>query len=406
MNRVAIAVAVLGWLFVSRSLGDVEYKLAEVADSGSYFVYSYLLKNPASSTWGLRAATMDISASSGLPASLPATGPFEDLVAAMGGATPHAEVGPISPTGWGAIMNTRSGLLWSAPTSVTTSSDSIAPGDSLAGFGVRSSYLPGLRRMQYQPTVESCCQAPIDSTTETFWALPQHYSVDGWSVGPRYMPSEVDLDLLQTQTDIVCEDPLWITNSALCTLLSDTLDVAQARLAVNNYWGAAVSLDTVYSQLFQHQGESYLHDNAFWLLVVNTDEVYINLVPQGASPGQSTLCAHGPSGTTAYFTITASGDSLLVNSPHSILAEVPGVDPDGSSCGKIWDFPIIGTQLVNVSVKLDSLTSGRELDEIYISFGPAGDTTIAAPQDSVLISHDGATVTDITYHLKTSGSTQ
>ncbi len=111
MNRIAIAVAVLGWLFVSSSLDDVEYELVELADSGSYFVYSYVLKNPASSTWGLSAVVMDISASSGTPASLPATGPFEDLVAAFGGATPHAEVGPISPAGWRAIMNTHSALV-------------------------------------------------------------------------------------------------------------------------------------------------------------------------------------------------------------------------------------------------------------------------------------------------------
>jgi len=276
MDRIPIAVAVLGWLFVTNSLGEVEYELVEVADSGSYFVYSYVLKNPASSTWGLHAAIMDISASSGTPASLPATGPFEDLVAAMGGATPHAEVGPISPTGWGAIMDTRAGLLWSAPSSVTTSSDSIAPGDSLAGFGLRSSYLPGLRRMQYEPTVESCCQEPIATTPEIFWALPHGYTVEGWSVGPRYLPEEIDIDLLQSQLSAVCTDPLWIDDSALCTEFGNLLDLAENEADESNFYGAAAVLSNLLQRVNAEEQE--MHSNAYWLLSRNLEQARANLL--------------------------------------------------------------------------------------------------------------------------------
>lgn len=281
MNRIAIAVAVLGWLFVSSSLDDVEYELVELADSGSYFVYSYVLKNPASSTWGLSAAVMDISASSGTPASLPATGPFEDLVAAFGGATPHAEVGPISPTGWRAIMNTHSGLVWSPPGSVTTTSDSVAPGDSLAGFGLRSSYLPGLRQMRYEPTVESCCQEPIDTTPEIFWALPNDYSVEGWSVGPRYMPEEVDIALLQSQLTAICTDPLWLDSGTLCAEFDAALDSAAAELAGGALYDAAIGLSDLLDRVEAEQQQ--MHSNAHWMLYHNIHQAYANLAAAGPS---------------------------------------------------------------------------------------------------------------------------
>ena len=275
MSRIVVAVAVLGWLVVSRSLGEVEYRLVEVADSGSYFVYSYVLKNPPSSTWGLSAAIMDISASSGTPATLPATGPFEDLVAAFGGATPHAEVGPISPAGWRAIMNTQSGLRWSPPGSVTTTSDSITPGDSLGGFGLRSSYLPGLRRMQYEPTVESCCQQPIATDPEIFWALPRNYTVEGWSVGPRYMPEEVDLELLQIQLTTICSDPLWLDNSGLCTEFDGLLDEASADYDDLDYYAAAFVLDHLLDRVNEEQ--SQFDANGYWLLRLNVQQAYDNV---------------------------------------------------------------------------------------------------------------------------------
>lgn len=384
-------------------LSGVDLALSEIGDSGSYYVYSYGLVNPPQSTWGIATVAVGIGASSGTPGNLAVTGDLFDLTLSAAGAAPHAEVGPITPAGWEAALTRRAELAWYPPSTALSTDDSVAPGATKTGFGIRSSYLPGITSVAAEPTVESCCLVPDTVDGELYYPPRGRFAVTASTVAPRYMPSEVDLDLLQSQASAVCTNPLWITDSTFCALLSDTLDAAEARLAVNNYWGAAIALDTIYSELLQRQGESYLHDNAFWLLFLNTDAVYADLFPEDAQPAQSTLCAHGPSGTTAYFTVVSTGDSLLVSSPHAIVAEVPGVDPEGSSCGQIWDFPLFGTELVDVWVRMDSVTAGREIDEIYVSFGMAGDTTIAAPQDSVLVSHDGAKLAEITFHLKTSG---
>lgn len=404
-----LAATVLVAARLPANLEDVELTLTEVADSGSYRVFrytvsNYTVSNPANSSWSIQRLVLDVSASSGAPMALPATGDFLNLTTWAVSTSPFAEVGPISPGDWRSVLNRSAELIWVAPSEGPVAIDSIPPDSALAGFGIRSSYLPGISTISAEPTWQACCSVPDPLTFEN--PERSEFAVTSDAVAPRYMPSEVDMDLLESQADAVCTDPLWITDSSFCTFLGDTLDAAQTRLAVNNYWGAKALLDTVYQHLLDRQGEPELHDNAFWMLFLNTDEVYQNIVPQHAIEAESTLCAHGPlspAGTTAFFTITVSGDSLLVTSPHYIVAEVPGVDPEGSSCRKVWDFPLHGTEVVDVSIKMDSVTLGRELDEIYISFGAAGDTTIAAPQDSILISHDGATVSHIIYRLKTSG---
>ena len=285
MNRLIMLLGAGPWLFVGQSLDDPEYTLTALSDSGSYFVYAYTLRNPASSTWGLYSATMDISASSGTPTSLPATGPFNDLPPKFPGATPYAQVGPISPTGWEAIMDTRSELVWFAPADLTTSSDSVAPGDSLTGFGLRSSYSPGLRQMKFEPTVESCCQEPFPDTTDgIFWPLPGSYAVTGWSVGPRYKPEEITIDVLQSQAAAVCSHPLWIDDNETCSALADSLDRVEDFLAVLNYPGAKHTIEKTRSLLgAEREPSGYIEDNAYWLLDANLTQLEENLPDLGLS---------------------------------------------------------------------------------------------------------------------------
>src|SRR5437879_13543742 len=68
----------------------------------------------------------------------------------------HVPLGALSPLSWQAFLTRDAWLLWSG--------DSIGPGAGLGGLGLRSPYLPGLRRFLAEPTPASCCDQPVSPT--------------------------------------------------------------------------------------------------------------------------------------------------------------------------------------------------------------------------------------------------
>jgi hypothetical protein len=266
----------------SRSLAGVDFSAVSVADSGTYFVYAYEATNPSASTWAIAGLELDVSASTGTPAALAATGPFVD-VAATSNSSPHAEVGPISPSGWDAYLTHEAQLWWVPPQTPFSSEDSIAPGVTKAGFGLRSSYLPGVSAIRANPTPESCCSVPVAVEGTYYYHFTDEYPALGTTIAPRYFPAEVDLELLQTQLAAVCDEPLWIDDSALCSELADSLRVAEARLAIDDYEGAVVAVKGMGEVLGANRKPSgSIEDNAYWLLKINSDHVWVS-VP-GALP--------------------------------------------------------------------------------------------------------------------------
>jgi hypothetical protein len=192
-------------------------------------------------------------------------------------------VGPSAPTGWYAVLSRDAQVTWAIPGGASSTADSVPPGDTISGFILRSTYLPGLTTVEAFPTIESCCQEPLDTADGVFqYALPGGFRATGVSTAPRYIPSEVTLDLLQSQLSAVCDDPLWIDDSSLCSQLADSLDATESRLASSDNVGAGTALDGVLSILdAEREPSGPIEDNAYWLVSLNAAHV-LSTIPGGA----------------------------------------------------------------------------------------------------------------------------
>ena len=290
---------------VPRNLDEVELLLTEIADSSSYYVYRYTASNPASSSWGVQRLVLGVAASYGTPATLPATGDFLD-VTTWSGATSSlsafAEVGPIAPNGWESILTRSAQLIWNAPSEGPVAVDSIPRDSELAGFGIRSSYLPGLSSISAEPTWQACCSVHDSVTLEN----PERsdFATSSEAVAPRYMPSEVDIDLLQSQVAAVCSDPLWVNDTLLCTALADSLQAGEDRLAINNYRGAIAVLDSLSGVVQAEQGQ--IHDNAYWMLLLNLEQASENLQAVQAEHGNALVWSPSSDEAIGHFSVGAN----------------------------------------------------------------------------------------------------
>jgi hypothetical protein len=96
------------------------------------------------------------------------------------------------------------------------------------------------------------------------------------------MKEEVDLDLLQSQLVDVCDDPLWIDDSPLCTELTDSLDATESRLGSSDNAGARAALEGVLTILgAEREPSGPIEDNAYWLLHLNAAYI-LSTIPGGA----------------------------------------------------------------------------------------------------------------------------
>jgi hypothetical protein len=263
-----------------QELAGVELDASLIADSGSYLVYHYDLTNPSASTWGLAAIRLDIGASAGTPSNLAATGTFFDLTDGPGPVVaPHAEVGPITPSPWSATLTGSALLSWHPRTGALSSEDSIAAGETRGGFGIRSSYRPGISDVVATPTPESCCTVPDSTVDGIFYPPRSRFAVTGWTVAPRFMPTEVDIALLQTQVTAICTDPLWLDSSTLCAEIDAALDSAAAELAGGGLYDATIGLSDLLDRVQAEQQQ--MHTNAYWMLYHNIHQAYENLADAG-----------------------------------------------------------------------------------------------------------------------------
>ena len=356
-NFLLVSLCVVASGLVARSwssLGGVQLDATSVADSTSYLFYSYAVRNPASSTWGLSAVEIDIGASSGTPDNLASTGNLFDFTTSDAAQASHAEVGPSSPAGWHAILSREGTLTWAAPSSAVQSTDSIAPGGSKSGFAIRSSYLPGISGVVGLPTVESCCLEPTDSLDGEFiYPGPEQLAASGWTIAPRYMPFEVTLDLLQSQRTAVCTNPLWIDDALLCAELADSLDAADTRLASGDNTGARTALEGVLAILdAEREPTGPIEDNAYWLLRLNTVHVLGSIVGAGDVATGSATGGVTPNGTvTSVVTSTqlnGGTDQLylaqvdirstraVIEQPASVLAAAYEANPERIVRGRRW----------------------------------------------------------------------
>jgi hypothetical protein len=212
--------------------------------------------------------------------------------------------------------------------------DSIAPADTLR-VGVRTSYHPAVRQVSAVPTWQSCCAEPWgDSITNPNRQHrdPDEFAVPSYAVVPGYHASEVTLDLLQSQLSAVCDEPLWIDDTPLCTELTDSLDATESRLASDDNTGARAALEGVLAILdAEREPAGPIENNAYWLLRLNTAHV-LSTIPGGAvtlfATGDTDLRQGTPNqnqGDEAELSIRASGrHRALIQFDSAQIASVTG----------------------------------------------------------------------------------
>lgn len=362
MRRLLVcSFVLLGWTSTRflASLEPMNFQLIALDDSQDYFVYRYTAANPATSTQGVAVIRLDVSASSGPSVtSLPATGRFLDGSAVESSlpVAPHAQVGPISPAEWQAVLDRSTPFLyWLGVNGRMFDYDSIAPGDSLPDLGIRSTFFPAVREVGAVPTWQSCCQEPWGTDEENpdrMHREPEYFMVPSYALAPGYRAEELTIGLLQDQLDTICTDPLWLNNSTLCSEFSDLLSDAQFSLILGDAYGAAAKLAELRDRVDAEQGQ--MEPEAYWLLYYNVRQTYWNVAPplklectpSTVERALSVSCTPTPPPGVP-FEIT---DWAFVGGPNSQFQVTPGPEPPAT-----WDGPMVVGGTVSVYANVDSM---------------------------------------------------
>jgi hypothetical protein len=254
----------------------VQLELTGVTDSSEYLVYRYRIINPSASLGGVAHIIIDLAASPGTGRrELPFTG---RRMRGGGDSADHVPFGAIAPEKWRMLVS--SGLLyWYAPNigtvvgdSVTRiNADSVPPGGSRDGFGLRSPYLPGIRRFGAEPTYLSCCSRPIPNSVENEYPSPDSFRVRGATVAPMNAPENVHLDLILSQLREVCGALHWIPDAPLCGRLQRQLVQAAAADRRGDRQSATTALRAFLDELEAQYTAGAVYDNAYWLLKLNAE---------------------------------------------------------------------------------------------------------------------------------------
>ncbi len=306
-------------------LRDVPVHLVSVADSGTYLVYTYRVVNSASSKAGATTVAVELTAPDQAGyATLPATGTFMDSTkpGGVGDDREHVPVGTITAANWIAHLTKEGWLFWfAAQGDVPWKFDSIAPGDSLEGFGLRSPFFPGIRATFAQPTWASCCsQQPAQGPRPT----PNQFRVKGWAVAPTYAPTQVTLDVLRDLLDRSCGEVAWITPASACNPLREPLVQAATSARSGDRDGARERVRAFLGALDANHGTGRpVSDNAYWLLRIGAGylsthaatAVWLDPFPSWAL---GELAALKGGGTTADWMRTHPTETLATFGPATL----------------------------------------------------------------------------------------
>jgi hypothetical protein len=143
----------------------------------------------------------------------------------------------------------------------------------MRGFALRSRHLPGITPVSLSPS-QACCQEPQLSDDGTpFYPLASSFSVSGFTVAPRFLASEVSLELLRQQATAVCSEPVWINDRRVCSQLAGILDTANGMLNDGDRGGAASAVEDFRKTVEDLRLSEAVDPNAYWLLSVNSSHV-------------------------------------------------------------------------------------------------------------------------------------
>jgi hypothetical protein len=262
-------------------LDRVQLVVRELSRVDAYFVYSYRIANGAASRAGVALFGIDLAAAPGTGHHLlPATGKARHWASGRGTVAPrdHVPAGPITPDRWEASLNAEAQLRWYGVEGgsvvndrIVADNDNVAPGAGLAGFGVRSTYLPGIRQFWAEPNWLACCSQPKADSEEGEHPNPSEFAVTGFVTAPTVPTSDLTINLLGTQLQRACELS-WISHEGICRSLRTKLERAAQSMREGKAKAARGQLRAFAEQLEAQRGDKpgkHVNDNAYWLLRTN-----------------------------------------------------------------------------------------------------------------------------------------
>lgn len=253
-----------------------------IAPNGGFWEYRYRVLNPPTSDAGIAAFRLDVGAPLGThPAMLPTNGVFlaDATRTAVDASAGHVPVGFDVPERWRAMIHGDGWGEWWGPGDGLIALDAVAPGASREDFGLRSTYLPGIRSVILLPEYPyMCCSYPVGDPRNAGVEVKraEDFQVRGFTVGPAYAPQEMNLELLSALLGRSCYDVGWITNQGVCRSLEAKLDAAVRALGRGQADAARGQLRSFLEELDAQHGPrpgKHVGDNAYWLLKINVEYV-------------------------------------------------------------------------------------------------------------------------------------
>ena len=262
----------------TRLLSNVTLETTSVADSSGYLVYRYRLGNPAASRSAVAGMNIDLSGARGTGLlTLPSTGEFFNTTGiAVGPVTDHVPVGVITPDNWSAGLMPNAILHWGAVQgyageggdAAPFTRDSAAAGAAKEGFGLRSPYYPGIRRLSAEPTLGSCCARPNAASGE--YPVAGEFRVRSITVAPSVRPEDIRIGTVRDDLQQVCGPLHWIQDPAVCVRLRSSVQDAASAMQRRDAQQAKQALSALLQELDnQHGPGKPVNDNAYWLLKAN-----------------------------------------------------------------------------------------------------------------------------------------
>ena len=269
-----------------RLLDDVAFETTTIDDSSGYLVYHYRLSNSRSSRAAVAWVHVDLSGARGTGlVVLPSTGEFHNTTGiAVGPVSDHVPVGVIAPHNWSAFLTSNGLVSWAARQGYGTdgtsalpfTSDSAAVGGSKDGFGLRSSYFPGIRHFSAEPTLGSCCARPKPGSGE--YPAPGEFRVRSVTVAPTIRSEDISVETVRSDLQQVCGPLGWIPDRSACGSFRSLIQDAAAAMQRPDTQRAKQALSSLLQELDnQHGPGKPVNDNAYWLLKVNATHLLAHL---------------------------------------------------------------------------------------------------------------------------------
>lgn len=254
-------------------------QLDAIEDSADYWIYRYSLSNPVAGQHPLAAAYIDLvdPSATGQPVRLPSSGVY-DSIDAHGRTFTRTDrgftvpLGASTPGAW-KLVEMTDGIAWGNVRGVAWELDGLEPGSTLAGFALRSPFLPGLRSARTEPAWAACCAEPWGTPEENPDGIhhdPASFAETFEVPAPTHSPDALGLPEIVQQLTASCTTLGWITNQGVCNSLQVKLDAVAANLAAGNPTAASNELVAFANEL-DALNVKFISPEAYWMLKVNAE---------------------------------------------------------------------------------------------------------------------------------------